>query len=71
MYDRFSMARVLGQAGFSDIENRTAGESDIPGFATYQLEVVNGSERKPDSLYMEGRRAAKHGPSGTNRLAVS
>lgn len=71
MYDRFSMARALGQAGFSGIENRAAGESGIPRFATYHLEVVNGSERKPYSLYMEARRDASPDPSGTKRLVAS
>ena len=71
MYDRFSMARALGQAGFSGIENRAAGESGIPRFATYQLEVVNGSERKPYSLYMEARRDASPDPSGTKRPVAS
>lgn len=56
MYDRFSLARALGKAGFASIEKRLAGESGIPGFAGYELEIVNGQERKPDSLYMEGRK---------------
>lgn len=28
--------------------------SRIPGFAAYELDVVNGEVRKPDSLFMEG-----------------
>lgn len=56
MYDRFSLARALRQAGFATIQRRSAGESDIPGFAGYRLEVIDGRERKPDSLYMEGRK---------------
>jgi predicted SAM-dependent methyltransferase len=58
MYDRFSLARALGKAGFASIQKRLAGESGIPGFAGYGLEIVNGQERKPDSLYMAGRKPA-------------
>lgn len=56
MYDRFSMARALSRAGFTSIQRRNAGESEIPGFIGYQLEIVDGRERKPDSLYMEARK---------------
>ena len=58
MYDRFSLAWALRRAGFASIQRRLAGESDIPGFARYDLEFVDGRERKPDSLYMEGRKPA-------------
>lgn len=58
MYDRFSLARALGRAGFASVRRRLAGESDIQGFARYELEIVDGRERKPDSLYMEGRKPA-------------
>lgn len=56
MYDRFSLPRMLEQVGFASIQKRLAGESDIPGFAGYELEIVRGRERKPDSLYVEGRK---------------
>jgi predicted SAM-dependent methyltransferase len=56
MYDRFSMARALQQSGFTSVSMRIAGQSDIPGFQNYHLEVIAGQERKPDSLYMEGRK---------------
>lgn len=58
MYDRFSLARALREVGFASIQRRLAGESDIPGFPRYELEIINGRERKPDSLYMEGRKPA-------------
>jgi len=58
MYDRYSLPRVLRQVGFASIQERLAGESDIPGFAGYELEIIRGRERKPDSLYMEGRKPA-------------
>lgn len=63
MYDRFSLARALHRAGFADVQRRSAGESAIPGFLSFQLELRQGKPRKPDSLYVEGiKRAA---PSGT------
>lgn len=56
MYDRFSLARALQRAGFEDVRVRAAGESAIPRFADYALEIRDGRERKPDSLYLEARR---------------
>ena len=61
MYDRFSMARALRQSGFASVRKCQAGESDIPNFARDRLEILDGRERKPDSVYMEGRKPA---PSG-------
>ena len=58
MYDLFSLPRALRQAGFASVEKRLAGESHIPGFAGFELEIINGRERKPDSLYVEGRKPA-------------
>ena len=56
MYDRFSLERALLQAGFDDIRRRAADESAIADFASYGLEMENGRARKPDSLYVEGRK---------------
>jgi predicted SAM-dependent methyltransferase len=70
MYDRFSMARALAQIGFESIRRRSAGESDIPGFANSRLEVIDGIEYKPDSLYIEGRKAATSDLSRSTRLAA-
>jgi SAM-dependent methyltransferase len=56
MYDRFSMARALERAGFLAIRTCRAGESGIEGFSSYALELVDGQDRKPDSLYIEGRK---------------
>lgn len=58
MYDRLSMRRTLERAGFTGIRSCVAGESDIFEFAGYQLETWNGQVRKPDSLFMEGRKPA-------------
>lgn len=56
MYDRFSLKRAMEEAGFTEVRNLPAGESAIPDFARYELEVQDGQPRKPDSIYLEGRR---------------
>lgn len=53
MYDRFSLMRLLIQAGFSNVTLCRADESSIPRFNTYNLDIVNKRIRKPDSLYVE------------------
>lgn len=60
MYDRFSLARLMRQAGLTHVETVGATDSAIPGFARYQLDADDqGRVRKPDSLFMEGRRVDK------------
>lgn len=54
MYDRFSLRRLMEGAGLQDVHPCRAAESSIPNFNTYGLDVVNGTIRKPDSLFMEG-----------------
>jgi len=54
MYDRFSLGRLMANAGLTDIQVVSPFESSIPGFNFYNLDVINGSVRKPDSLVMEG-----------------
>ncbi len=53
MYDRFSLGRLLEQVGFVNVRVCQADESRIPGFNHYQLDVVEGRVRRPDSLFME------------------
>jgi predicted SAM-dependent methyltransferase len=53
MYDRYSLSLLLKQNGFKNIAIKTAYESDIPEFSTFNLDVVNGEIRKPDSLFVE------------------
>ncbi len=57
MYDRVSLSRLLRNVGFESPSVCAAEESRIPSFDSYQLDRVNGSIRKPDSLYIE---AIKH-----------
>jgi predicted SAM-dependent methyltransferase len=53
MYDRFSLRRLLEEAGFTQVRPCTAFESRIPEFSSFDLDVVEGRVRKPDSLFME------------------
>jgi predicted SAM-dependent methyltransferase len=54
MYDRYSLGKLLQEAGFEDIRVCRADESSIPDFNVYLLDIeTNGSIRKPDSLFME------------------
>jgi SAM-dependent methyltransferase len=54
MYDRFSLRRLLEEFGFASIAICSAHESSIPNFSVYQLDLVYGKVRKPDSLFIEG-----------------
>ena len=54
MYDRFSLRRLLQQAGFDHIQVKTAFESSIKDWERFQLDSENGEVRKPDFLFMEG-----------------
>lgn len=54
MYDRFSLARLLTQAGFRDPTLRPGDESAIPGWKQFNLDVhPDGTLRKPDLFFME------------------
>ena len=54
MYDRYSLGRLMMESGLRDVGVCRPTESRIAGFADYELDVRNGGERKPDSIYMEG-----------------
>jgi predicted SAM-dependent methyltransferase len=55
LYDRLSLARLLAEVGFREVNPVAHNISRIPGFETYHLDTLeNGSIRKPDSLFMEG-----------------
>jgi predicted SAM-dependent methyltransferase len=54
MYDRFSLGRLLTQAGFRDVRLESAITSRIAGWSSYHLDVAaDGTVRKPDLLFME------------------
>jgi predicted SAM-dependent methyltransferase len=54
MYDRFSLSRVLTEAGFQRTQTVGAAESRIQGWSDYHLDTEpDGTVCKPDSLFME------------------
>jgi hypothetical protein len=58
MYDRYSLGRSLKRAGFASLQVASASESLIPRFASFELDVLEGRVRKPDSLFMEAVKEA-------------
>jgi predicted SAM-dependent methyltransferase len=56
MYDRYSLSELLSQVGFTEINVCSAFESEIQNWETYQLDVINGEVRKPDSLFIEAKK---------------
>lgn len=56
MYDELSLRQLLADCGFVDIVRRRLGDSDIPGWSGFDLEIRDGRELKPHSLVMEGRK---------------
>lgn len=54
MYDRYSLLCLLKQCGFSNIIQRSAFDSDIQNWTSFNLDTeIDGTVYKPDSLYME------------------
>jgi len=54
MYDRYSLSTALEGVGFRNATARTATNSLIPAWSSYNLDVDPvGTIYKPDSLYME------------------
>jgi predicted SAM-dependent methyltransferase len=57
MYDRYSLGRLLVEAGFENTAITTAFSSNIPNWEKYQfLDVENDQVRKPDSLFLEAQK---------------
>lgn len=56
MYDRYSLSVLLKKNGFSNVKVVSATESKIPDWNSFNLDVINGLVRKPDSLFMEGQK---------------
>lgn len=54
MYDSFSLSRLMKKLGVSVSNACKANESNIPKFLEYNLDMLDGKVRKPDSLFMEG-----------------
>ncbi len=53
MYDRYSLSKLLVEAGFSHVEVKDPFTSKIQNWNSYELESKNGIILKPDSLFME------------------
>ena len=59
MYDRHSLRTLCNSCGFVDFKVRTATESYIEGYDSFELDAANGNVRKPDSLFVECRRPSR------------
>ncbi|MDP4267502.1 MAG: methyltransferase, partial [Bacteroidota bacterium] len=53
MYDRYSLSTLLARTGFKEIQIMSAYESKINDWNKFQLDVIDGEIRKPDSLFIE------------------
>lgn len=54
MYDRYSLARLLGLAGFHDPQLQAASTSRIPNWTSFYLDTLpDGQALKPDLFFME------------------
>ena len=53
MFDKFSLRRLLIAHGFEEVRVCRERESKIPKFNDFELDVLEGKPRKPDSLYLE------------------
>jgi predicted SAM-dependent methyltransferase len=54
MYDRYSLTKLLDETGFTEIVQRTATESYLPNWSSFNLDTESdGTIYKPDSLFME------------------
>jgi predicted SAM-dependent methyltransferase len=57
MYDRYSLAKLMTDAGFADPRPLTATSSLIAGWTAFNLDTQSdGTVIKPDSMYMEATR---------------
>lgn len=54
MYDDYSLARLLTEAGFVQPQRQTAGTSQVPEWSDFHLDTLpDGTIAKPDLFYME------------------
>ncbi|MBW4649279.1 MAG: methyltransferase domain-containing protein [Kastovskya adunca ATA6-11-RM4] len=59
MYDRYSLTRLLKKCGLDSIIQRTATESYIPDWTSFNLDTEpDGNVYKPDSLFIEAIKPA-------------
>jgi predicted SAM-dependent methyltransferase len=61
LYDQLSLGNMLRKAGFVEVSVREAVESALPDFRSFGLDAdLNGSVRKPDSLFLEAQKAEEN-----------
>ncbi len=53
MYDRYSLKKILEDAGFKNVQVKNKFESSIPNWELFNLDGKDNILRKPDSLFME------------------
>ena len=59
MYDRYSLACLLAQCGLENIIQRSAAESYVPNWSSFNLDTEpDGTVYKPDSIFMEATKPA-------------
>ncbi len=56
MYDQYSLTRLLQECGFKQISIKTAFDSNIDDWTSFDLDSKDGVVLKPDSLFIEGIR---------------
>ena len=56
MYDRYSLRKLLTEVGFKNFAVKTAFDSQIPHWNSYELEAKDGVIFKPDSLFVEANK---------------
>jgi len=56
MYDRYSLNRLLKNAGFDNISRKDPIMSEIPDWNLYELDVKENIVYDPTSLFMEARK---------------
>lgn len=58
MYDDHTLSAALREAGFVDPRRMELGDSEIPDWLTYDLELRDGMPLKPHSLVVEAKKPA-------------
>ena len=54
MYDKYSLGKLLEDAGYKQIKVQSAITSYINSWNNYSLDIISdGTVRKPDSLFIE------------------
>jgi hypothetical protein len=57
MWDELTLGKKLTELGFVAVARKQLGDSDIPRWREYSLEIRDGNAIKPNSLILEGRKS--------------